>query len=104
MKEAYRVLKPGGMMVHLETPPYQGMDPYDEYILDWDTYNNNEPFWGGSHEVDYEELGTQAGFSAENLSQVMAPSALVDAKKRTGVFQGGDFAGAGQWFLFVGRK
>ena len=45
IRECYRLLRPGGMMFHVEVPQYHGMDPYDSFILDWDTYNNNEPFW-----------------------------------------------------------
>jgi len=104
VRECHRLLRPGGLMAHLEVPPYAGMDLYDQHMLDWDTYNNNEPFWGASHEISYEKPGTEAGFAAENLVQTLTPSALVDARKRTGVFQGGDFAGAGQWFLYLGRK
>ena len=48
MRECHRLLSPGGMMFHVEVPQYQGMDLYDQFILDWDTYNNNEPFWGRS--------------------------------------------------------
>ncbi len=46
MQEAHRLLKPGGMMLHQEVPQYEGMPAYDAFMLDWDTYNNNETFWG----------------------------------------------------------
>ena len=31
-------------MAHAETPPYEGMEPFDAFMLDWDSTNNNEPF------------------------------------------------------------
>jgi hypothetical protein len=52
MNECQRLLAPGGWVIHVETPPYKYMDPYDAFILDWDTYNNNEPFWAASHEIE----------------------------------------------------
>lgn len=105
MDECHRLLRPGGMMVHLETPPYAAMnDEFDEFIMDWDTYNNNEPFWGPSHEIDYRELAGDAGFDRDKVRLELAPSALAEAAGRTGVFQCGDFAGAGEWFLFIAEK
>ena len=37
INECYRLLKPGGIMIHAETPEFKGMDIYDQFILDWDT-------------------------------------------------------------------
>lgn len=101
MKEVHRLLKPGGVVAHSETPPYEGMDPYDAFMLDWDTYNNNEPFWGASHEINPEKAVTAAGFDPSRAFSGMAPSAFETAQnKQTKVFQGGDFAGGGMWYVF----
>jgi len=106
MRETYRLLKPGGLVVHLETPPYSQMkDPFDAFILDWDTYNNNEPYWQGSHEIDAGEMAREFGFDTESTFEVMQPSAFEQADAhRTRTFQGGDFAGAGVWYLWGMRK
>ncbi len=105
MAECHRLLRPGGLMLHGEVPQYAGMDPYDAFILDWDTYNNNEPFWGPVHDMDLEKLAEGAGFSREKVIQVLAPSAFAAAEaKRTHKFQGGDFGGGGQWFAFGAWK
>lgn len=104
MRECHRLLKPGGLMLHQEVPPYEGMPPYDAFILDWDTYNNNEPFWGTVHSMDLQKLAESAGFAAGNVIQTMIPSALERAKARTEKFQGGDFGGGGAWFVFGARK
>ena len=45
MAEAYRVLKPGGLMLHMELPPNSQLSPYDAFYLDWDGAYNNEPFY-----------------------------------------------------------
>lgn len=104
MRECHRLLKPGGLMLHQEVPQYEGMPPYDAFILDWDTYNNNEPFWGTVHSMDLQKLAESAGFAAGNVIQTMIPSALERAKARTEKFQGGDFGGGGAWFVFGARK
>lgn len=104
MRECHRLLKPGGLMLHQEVPQYEGMPPYDAFILDWDTYNNNEPFWGTVHSMDLQKLAESAGFAAGNVVQTMIPSALERAEARTEKFQGGDFGGGGAWFVFGARK
>jgi ubiquinone/menaquinone biosynthesis C-methylase UbiE len=62
MKEVHRVLVPGGITLHLEQPQYQNMAPFEAFMRDWDSYNNNEPFWTRMHEVDLDALMTQSGF------------------------------------------
>ncbi|MSO64646.1 MAG: class I SAM-dependent methyltransferase [Alphaproteobacteria bacterium] len=105
-KECQRLLKPGGLMVHCETPLYAGMDPYDQFILDWDTYNNNEPFWGSLKDLDLKAICTESGFRPQSYFATAQPSAVGAeyAKGRTKLFQGGDFGGAGAWFLVGAQK
>ena len=105
MAECNRLLAPGGLMAHAETPPYEGMEPFDAFMLDWDSTNNNEPFWRRSHELDLPKLTTDAGFNPEKMFSVMAPSAyqIADAE-RSGTFQGGDFGGGGVWFIYGCEK
>lgn len=105
MAECHRLLAPGGLMLHGEVPQYEGMPPFDAFMLDWDTYNNNELFWGSVHEMDLVKLAKGAGFKKEEVIQVFAASAFAEAEaKRTHTFQGGDFGGGGQWFAFGARK
>jgi SAM-dependent methyltransferase len=99
--ECHRLLAPGGLMVHSETPPYSTMDAFDAFMLDWDTYNNNEPFWGYVHELDLRALTSRAGFDPERVFEALAPSAFEEGQaKRTNIFQGGDFGGGGAWYLW----
>ena len=105
ISECHRLLKPGGLMIHAETPPYKDLEAFDAFMLDWDTRNNNEPFWGRSHDIDYVELSRTAGFDPEKVFEVMAPSAYQIAQaRRSKVFQGGDFGGGGLWFLYGAEK
>ncbi|MDA8732302.1 class I SAM-dependent methyltransferase [Luminiphilus sp.] len=102
IKECYRVLKPGGMMLHVETPPYEGMEPFDTFIFDWDSENNNEPFWRKSHLLDLDALARDSGFSNKPL-KIMVPSAFQETQ-RSNTFQGGDFGGGGVWFVYGCQK
>ena len=104
MQECHRLLRPGGMMLHQEVPQYEGLPPYEAFILDWDTYNNNEPFWGTVHSMDLQKLAEESGFAARGVIQTMIPSALERAQARTEKFQGGDFGGGGAWFVFGATK
>ena len=105
VSECHRLLKPGGIMLHAETPPYKGMDPFDAFMLDWDTRNNNEPFWARSHEIDLEKLSAHGGFDPANNIETLIPSAFQIAEaERSKVFQGGDFGGGGLWFIYGNRK
>ena len=103
--ECHRLLKQGGLMVHAETPPYKNLEAFDAFMLDWDTRNNNEPFWSRSHEIDYRVLSEKGGFNGDKVFEAMAPSAYQVAQaKRSKVFQGGDFGGGGLWFLYGCEK
>ncbi|WP_419815697.1 class I SAM-dependent methyltransferase [Glacieibacterium sp.] len=105
MRETYRLLAPGGLVIHLETPPYRAMSDFEAFMLDWDTRNNNEPFWGGSHEVQAGEMAELGGFGADAAFEFNQPSAFDKAdKQRTKVFQAGDFGGLGSWYLWGMKK
>jgi ubiquinone/menaquinone biosynthesis C-methylase UbiE len=104
LAECRRLLRPGGMMIHAEVPQFEGLPPYSAFMLDWDTYNNNEPFWGHYHDLDLGRLAAEAGFKPDRVRQIMVPSAFEQARARTGLLQGGDFGGAGQWFLLIARE
>ncbi len=104
--ECRRLLAEGGVMLHGETPPYKDLAPYDAFMLDWDTRNNNEPFWHGSHSIDPHASCKQAGFSPDKVFEILAPSAFESrlSQRYTHVFQGGDFGGGGQWYVYGAWK
>ena len=99
LRECDRLLKPGGLMVHAEAPLYRNMDPFSAFMFDWETQNNNEPWWGAMRQLDLEALTLQAGFAAENITQTVAAMEL-----KTGQLKDGGFGSRGNWFLLAAHK
>jgi ubiquinone/menaquinone biosynthesis C-methylase UbiE len=73
-REARRLLRPGGLMLHMELPPNSQLSPYDAFYLDWDSSYNNEPFYKPFRDLKPEELCTRAGFAPERYVQFVVPS------------------------------
>ncbi|QIQ87203.1 class I SAM-dependent methyltransferase [Erythrobacter sp.] len=87
-EEAFRVLKPGGLMVHMELPPNEQMGAFEGFYLDWDSYYNNEPYYKGYRDEVPRELCSRAGFAGEDFFEFVVPSvgiygeqAVTDAAK-----------------------
>ena len=71
--EGVRVLKPGGLMLHLEQPQYSDAMPlYEQFIRDWDAFNNNEPFWSAMHGLDLKAIMRRAGLPEVFVAGVRA--------------------------------
>ena len=73
LAEAHRVLKPGGLMLHMELPPNSQLSPYDAFYLDWDGAYNNEPFWAKLHTLNFRDEMIRAGFDAGKVFEEWAP-------------------------------
>jgi ubiquinone/menaquinone biosynthesis C-methylase UbiE len=74
MQEARRVLRPGGLMLHMELPPNPQMAAYDAFCLDWDAYYNEEPFSKAFRDQEPSALCAKAGFAADQYVQFVVPS------------------------------
>jgi len=72
--EAHRVLRPGGLMLHMELPPNAQMTPFDGFYLDWDCYYNLEPYYKAYRDCDPRHLCAAAGFAAHDYFQFVVPS------------------------------
>jgi SAM-dependent methyltransferase len=112
--EAHRLLRPGGLMIHMELPPNDQMNPYDGFYLDWDSYYNNEPFYKPFRDQNCQALCAQAGFPEENYVQFVIPSregygehVFQDAVSREGDVDKdtvGRLAAGIQWYAFGAWK
>jgi len=68
LSEGYRVLADDGLMLHLEQPEYHdGMPLFEQFLRDWDAFNNNEPFWSSMHALDMKDEMVAAGFASDEL-------------------------------------
>ena len=72
--EAHRLLRPGGLMLHMELPPNSQLSPYDSFYLDWDSSYNNEPFYKPFRDLVPQELCRRGGFAADKYVQFVVPS------------------------------
>lgn len=73
MSEAHRVLKPGGLMLHMELPPNDALTPFDAFYLDWDAYYNNEPYYKTFRDQDFTQLRRDAGFADDKQFYLITP-------------------------------
>ncbi|PVX30714.1 class I SAM-dependent methyltransferase [Sphingomonas pokkalii] len=116
--ECHRLLAPGGYMIHADLPPFDLMDPFTQFILDNETYYNNEPFWGAMRELDQVALARAAGFPADSIRFDTAPMAVLEfaAAAAAGYsqdaadsvadreFTAGEFAPGGGWEVLIAQK
>lgn len=66
LAESHRVLKPEGLILHIEQPQYSDEMPlFEQFMRDWDAFNNNEPFWTAMHGQDLKQVMANAGFAQE---------------------------------------
>lgn len=114
-EECFRVLRPGGLMIHADLPPFDLMDPFTQFILDNETYYNNEPFWGAMRDMDQVQLATRAGFDPASIRFDTAPMAVMEyagagyteesaADVAEREFTAGEFAPGGGWEVLIAQK
>ena len=66
--EGFRVLAPHGLMLHVEQPQYTPEMPvFEQFLRDWDAFNNNEPFWSAMHALDLKQIMVDAGFAPDEI-------------------------------------
>ena len=104
MREIYRLLAEGGLTAHLEQPQYTGMDVYEQFVRDWDTYNNNEPFWGVMHEYDLRRMMADAGFDPARYFETTARGVVDRDIFPEAGSDGEDYGRAALWTMFGAWK
>lgn len=71
-RECYRLLRPGGIMMHCEAIDRE--TPFNKYYSEWMAHYNNEPFIGSVQDVNFVDVAIRAGFQADNIIETMLPS------------------------------
>lgn len=95
LRESLRLLKPGGIMFHLDVP--RGTSPFEQFMMQWECYNNNETFGAYLTDANLVEIAVGAGFSAADVSMDDVPGGMYDGQKN---YSTADFV----WPVLVGRK
>ena len=97
-RECNRLVRDGGLVFHLEQPPYRQFGAFEQFMRDWDGRNNNEPFWSKLHELSLCDEMIKAGFE---------PSCVFEAEAAAPGFgeagKAEDFGRAPKWYLVGAR-
>ena len=75
LAECRRLLRPGGVMAHLDVPQTAGLSPLQAFLTSWEEENNNENFAYLFREMDLDALSRAAGFAAERVRNLRVPMA-----------------------------
>ncbi|MBM3515035.1 MAG: class I SAM-dependent methyltransferase [Alphaproteobacteria bacterium] len=112
-RECHRVLRPGGLMLHMETPRAFGLTPFQAFHMNWDAYYNNEPYMQAWTNTSTDEAAVSAGFARDKIVNIVVPDfyaagdAAFDAaakgsiKKSDGVARWGETI---EWYLYGAWK
>ena len=99
--ESRRLLRPGGIAVHLEVPLLYGADDvWAGMQADFESLYNNEPNWRGALTANYDALMRDAGFDAPLIG---FQRAVGDARNETGQFSDRSEGPFRSWFVASGR-
>ncbi|HUD95514.1 class I SAM-dependent methyltransferase [Sphingobium sp.] len=81
--EAWRMLRPGGMLLMADVPRYADLDRLAAWRFDWAAKWGGEPFWRASAQMDLGESARAAGFvdvTATGLPPMGNPHFVVGRK------------------------
>lgn len=93
--ESYRLLKPGGIMIHLESNLF--LSPSNmvaRYFRDTEVWVNSEPYLGSSQFNDFSDYALSAGFEPENFVTRSVPGYYAQQQGRNNP----------GWLAFCGEK
>ena len=66
--ECHRLLRPGGVMCHVEVPPrHEHLSLWDQMRCDFESHYNNEPFMTSLARTDWVKVAQSAGFAKDDV-------------------------------------
>ena len=102
VKEMHRLLRPGGVAVHLEVPlRHEDLDIWGQLICDYETRYNNEPFWTGALKADLAGELKKCGF--KNVASGFQ-EATRKAEPGKGGFSDKNLGAFRSWYVASGQK
>jgi 2-polyprenyl-3-methyl-5-hydroxy-6-metoxy-1,4-benzoquinol methylase len=93
--ECHRLLKPGGKMLHIEVP--RGKEPFEQFMCQWETYNNNETFTAFMTVADLAGMAESAGFRKGKARMAGINAGFSEEQKN---YNTGEFI----WPVLLGEK
>ena len=74
MRESFRLLKPGGLVVHQDVPTQKAdMPAFDQWLSNWQVIHNDEPYWQTFAETSVPEALAEAGFAGCDIFEAYQP-------------------------------
>lgn len=67
LAECRRLLRPGGVMLHIDQPRFEDDDAWATFLQENETHYNNEPFWRTYRRLDLEAEARAAGWADDQL-------------------------------------
>lgn len=108
LAECKRLLAPGGVMAHMELPDEASVSDYENFFWNWDTHNNNEPWYTAFRAEDPQQLCVAAGFEPARCFKLHIPDIASFGAERHERFMRGELAspphGGGGWFIFGAQR
>ena len=101
LAESRRLLRPGGLAIHLEVPLIHNFgDHWEELSAELEAQFNNEPYWRGALTADYGEMMRGAGFADVKVGY---QSTAADARAAVREFKDTSDGVFRSWFVASGR-
>jgi ubiquinone/menaquinone biosynthesis C-methylase UbiE len=108
LRECHRLLSDGGLMAHMELPDEVSVSDYENFFWNWDTRNNNEPWYTAYRAQDPVALCTEAGFGQDDSFKLLIPDYRSFGPEYLQKCIDGDEKapshGEGGWFIFGAQK
>ena len=106
--ECQRLLRPGGVMVHLEVPiRREHVGLWEQMRCDFEAHYNNEPFMSAISRIDYVEIAERAGFDLADIVTGYRKGATEPRADRADFSIAGDPEGRtmlGSWYICSAAK